>query len=68
MTREEALHELGYISRHTNGHLETYINRLYDDFESRICENCKLQYDKDCPIAELNNPIKYCSEWESKDE
>ena len=46
--------------------IHNLVDEIYDDFESRDCENCKLQYDKLCPISDLNHPIKYCSEWETR--
>ncbi len=38
MKREEA-HKL--LSSHYSGHIRQGINSIYDDIESRTCENCK---------------------------
>jgi len=72
MTREKALltdnqvialFELGAISV---SNINSLINKIYDDFELRTCDSCKLQYDKYCPVAETNHDFKHCSEWEQK--
>ncbi len=59
---EEEKDELIFDKEFALGLLDTQKS----DFELRDCENCKLQYDKYCPIAETNHDFKYCSEWELK--
>jgi len=45
MTKEEALFNLGNVSGHSafeDFHLTAdLITKIYDDFESRTCDNCK---------------------------
>lgn len=51
MTREEALlaRENNYYStvgqENTTDDVEDLINQIYDDFDSRICKNCKYWQD-----------------------
>ena len=67
MKREEALNLINDLQKKDCTKLvKDTINLIYNDFESRTCKNCKLEYDKLCPISDLNHPIKYCSEWKSK--
>jgi len=66
MTREEAKKIYYPINGVNLSNKKDLVDKIYDDFESRICKNCKLQYDKYCPIAETNHAFKYCSEWEKK--
>lgn len=49
MTREEAL-KTETIWNVSIFELESHINKIYDDFESRVCGNCKYyeQYDSVC--------------------
>ena len=44
MTREEAQNELGNALHHTSYEGIEVINKIYNDFESRTCENCKHRY------------------------
>ena len=41
--------------------------KIIVELAERTCDGCKLQYDKWCPVAELNHELKYCDKWEAKD-
>lgn len=71
MTREEAL-----MSTHLTR--SEVIDKIFDDFESRTCENCSMYTDGFgiCTIAydtferseDLNKSNFSCNNWEAKDE
>ena len=53
-----------------------FINKIYDDFESKICENCKFKTNESkhsyCRILD-RTPIEYkdgfgCNRWESNND
>lgn len=81
MTRDTAKEEWSKIieSGIINFNEKNLIDKIYDDFENRSCENCKFKYvvDSMCTECRCNeSPIDYidfdcfpffsCSEWEPK--
>ena len=72
MTREEAKEELwqrGNINTLGKVDANEIIDKIYDDFESRICKNCK-HYESDwcCDNAFVVDEIFGCNRFEPKDE
>ena len=68
MTREEALKEReeNYYStigqENTTDDVEELINKIYDDFESRVCKNCEyIRYPKDKTYEGKAKCMKNCS-------
>ncbi len=73
MTREDALEEMEECEGVEITSMRAFIvNKIYDHFENRSCENCKLQKNKkgylDCVIAiqVTHRPDFYCSSWIKK--
>ena len=48
MTRKEALNFLGIYGQITKNQYDVQVDKIYDDFESRICKNCEYwnKYDE----------------------
>ena len=45
------------------------IDEIYDYFESRTCESCKLYREVDCPVHSRDaDDSFYCNKWEAKDD
>lgn len=80
MTRKEAFNNRPMLQSITEANLiDKFISKIYDDFESRTCENCKYWrysdenvYFEDCNfglIGHSYNPNSFgCNRWEPKDE
>jgi hypothetical protein len=67
MNRYDAIEDIKYTETYTEQ--INVINSIFDHFESRTCESCKLNTYLECPCWDYNNgkpSISYCSEWESK--
>ena len=72
MTREEAIKRVFKIFDGENlndgilvvapGLIVDLIDRIYDDFESRICKNCKYYNNGNCPILQ-GASVKYVLDW-----
>ena len=71
MTREDALNIMTDHDGWITSEVEEIINKIYDDFESRICKNC-IHYDKKdkvCILLDmgvLNNTFG-CKAFEQKE-
>jgi len=50
MNREEALNGTPAIEHYKGAAVFRLIHAIYDDFESRICENCKHLQNGECSI------------------
>ena len=62
MTREEAK-ELFRQDRDAYGKprkIMTKIDKIYDDFENRVCRNCKLYVSIKCPVLEIESDETFC--------
>lgn len=73
MTREDAKDKIIEIahSETTTWDANSFIDEIYDDFESRTCENCKLDNDLDCPLLFIQHEKPSgvsCDKWEAKDD
>lgn len=87
MTREEAVNyckeefcAAGDIPEYAQAlsrfQIEKIIEEIYNDFESRVCENCKHFYDTeeewqdgDCPMTFIDDKTMcYCYKFEPKHE
>jgi len=77
MTREEAKAGMNVVkygmsydtsgSGSFSGH-EDFIDKIYDDFESRICKSCKQWHIKQfCMLLDVDD-IKGCGLWEKIDD
>jgi len=71
MTREEAK-EL-YTPKSTYHMKMHFIDKIYDDFESRTCESCKYAEESDTGYEyyctkhnEYENSYMSCNKWEQK--
>ena len=74
MNREEAKLYTGWEDVALNGQIsiEDLVDKIYDDFESRICENCKhISILQDwCPEIEHGFPCDYiggCNKFKRKE-
>ena len=71
MTREQAKERIPHLGCY-NGDVFRVIEAIYDDFESRTCENCKWYINRGCGkiIENCIFPLPYnfgCNKWEKKD-
>ena len=78
MTREEAKQKLwatGIINTMSKVECDNILNEVYDNFENRTCESCKLfrKSDKACFLSTYNTYIRPvsigfsgCGKWEQK--
>lgn len=71
MTREEALGKADLyveVEGRTINYLKDYINKIYDYFESRTCENCS--FENNCIFHLVVIKYKYkdfgCNKWEKR--
>ena len=57
MEREEAKQDLYYGIQFDTLKIDKFIDKIYDDFESRTCGNCKYnqKYDNSCNNSFVNN-------------
>ena len=85
MTRDEAINGICNIRNNISFEIsKVVVNKIYDDFESRTCDNCKW-FDIDesidpnnhfgwcnnkesCCVSNICTLSFGCNEWESKDE
>ena len=71
MTREEAFENLDALAKSINGELVDYsdadhlIEAIYDDFENKVCENCKYFEDTTNCRHPYNKQYYYCDGRES---
>ena len=74
MKREEAHIEIDKLSYFDDGNLlvmavdtEKLVNKIYDDFESRTCENCLFKQEREyqCTNLHINDkhPLKEADYW-----
>ena len=59
MTREEAKKSLYYKLQFDTLNINDFIDIIYDDFESRTCENCKRCQDEVC----VNSDSLLCADF-----
>ena len=66
MTKEEAFENLDALAKSINGELVDYsdadhlIEAIYDDFENKVCENCKYFEDTTKCRHPYNKQYYYC--------
>jgi hypothetical protein len=72
MTREQALKKL-QNNKSSILELEFFINKIYDDFENKSCDNCKYDFcgcDIQDSLIRSHNDDNFsdfcCNKWESK--
>ncbi len=77
MNRKEAKDEAwSYAHAEDVEHVQKLVDIIYDDLESRTCENCKLRHntescpmrfdDSDYGVEDNTEDNGYCSYWEAK--